>query len=107
MSAIAELPAEDERRYAQAFLTSPKLVGRDARAAALRKRLLRALRGRGGAAAIVAPAGLGRSRMLASCVLEAKLMGAAAICVDATAVGSDRFGVAAALAERCARGRCR
>ena len=64
---------------AQAFLTSPKLVGRDADADALRKRLLRALRGRGGAAALVAPAGLGRSRMLASFVLEAKLLGAVVI----------------------------
>ena len=79
LSGIASLPEEDERRYAQAFLTSPKLVGRDRESGALRKRLLRALRGRGGAAAIVAPGGFGRSRMLASFVLEAKLLGAAAV----------------------------
>ena len=100
LSSIASLPGEDERRYAQAFLTSPKLVGRDRASGALRRRLLQALRGRGGAAAIVAPGGHGRSRMLASIVLETRLMGAAAVLVDATAVDSDRFGVAAALVER-------
>jgi hypothetical protein len=100
LSGIAGLPREDERRYAQAFLTTPKLVGRDRESQALRRRLLRALRGRGGTAAIVAPGGFGRSRMLASVVLEAKLLGAAAMLVDATAVDSGRFGVAGALAER-------
>jgi hypothetical protein len=100
LSGIASLHGDDERRYAQAFLTSPKLVGRDRESGALRKRLLLALRGRGGAAAIVAPAGFGRSRMLASFVLETKLLGAVAVLVDATAVDSDRFGVAAALVER-------
>ncbi len=100
LSGIASLPAEDERRYGQAFLTSPKLVGRDRESGALRERLMQALRGHGGAAAIVAPAGFGRSRMLASVVLETKLLGAAAVMVDATAVDSDHFGVAAALVER-------
>jgi tetratricopeptide (TPR) repeat protein len=100
LSGIASLPAEDEHRYAQAFLASPKLVGRNRESAALRKPLLRALGGRGGAAAIVAPGGFGRSRMLVSLVLEAKLLGAATVLVDATAVDSDRLGVAAALVER-------
>jgi tetratricopeptide (TPR) repeat protein len=48
--------------------------------------------------AIVAKAGLGRSRMLASCVLEAKLIGAAVVSIDASAVGAE-FGMAGALAE--------
>ena len=38
--------------------------------------------------------------MLASFALEAKLLGAAVVMVDATAVDTDRFGVAAALVER-------
>lgn len=100
LTAIGELPAEDERRIAQAFLANPTLVGRDEQSAFLRERLLRAMQGCGGTAAIVTPAGLGRSRMLASAVLEAKLMGAAAVLVDASAVGSGPFAVATALAQR-------
>ena len=100
LTAIADLPTEDERRLAQAFLTSPKLVCRDETSAQLHRRLLRAARGRGNTVALVAPAGLGRSRMLASLVLEAKLLGATAISADATASGSDAFALAGALAER-------
>jgi hypothetical protein len=100
LSAIAELPLEDERHLAQAFLTSPTLVGRTEASGLLRKRLLNLMRGRGATASIVAPSGLGRSRMLASFVLEAKLMGALAITLDATAVGSDSLALASTLAER-------
>jgi hypothetical protein len=100
LTAIAELPVGDERQFAQAFLSSPKLVGRDDVMGLLRKRLLRAVRGRGSTGAVVAGAGLGRSRMLASLVLEAKLMGAAVIGVDATAVGSGPFALAGTIAER-------
>lgn len=100
LSGIASLPQEDERRYAQSFLTSPKLIGRDRESAALRKQLLQAMRGSGAAASVVAPAGLGRSRLLASFVLEAKVLGAAAVLVDAMAVDDERLGVATALVER-------
>ena len=70
---------------AQAFLTSPKLVGRDEASAFAAQAPARARRrGRGSAAVRSSRApGLGRSRMLASFVLEAKLMGAAAIAIDA------------------------
>ena len=100
LTAIGELPAEDERRVAQAFLVNPTLVGRDEHNTFMRKLLTQAMDGRGGTAAIVAPAGMGRSRMLASAVLEAKLMGAAAVLIDASAVGSGSFALAAALAQR-------
>ena len=100
LTAIAELPGDDESHVAQSFLTSPKLVGRDEPSALFRKRLQRLRRKGGDAVAIVAPAGLGRSRMLASCVLEAKLMGATVVSVDAGAVSADGFGVAGAIAER-------
>jgi len=100
LTAIGELSAEDERHLAQAFLTSPKLVGREEVSRSLRKALQRARHNHGGALSLVAPAGYGRSRMLASFVLEAKLMGAAAISVDATAVGSDPLATARTIAER-------
>jgi len=100
LGAAYELPATDERHDAQAFLSIPKLVARTHESGALRKRLLRATRGRGNAVAIVGPAGLGRSRMLASVLIDAKLLGAAAIGVDASAVGTGPFAVARAIAER-------
>jgi hypothetical protein len=100
LSAVCELPSDDQRHDAQAFLSTPKLVGRASESGALRKRLLRAMRGRGSTVALVAPAGLGRSRMLASVLVDAKLLGAAVIGVDASAVASGPFAVAAALAER-------
>jgi hypothetical protein len=100
LSAIGGLPAEDESHLAQAFLTSPKLVGRTVQTQTFRKRLGRALEGRGSALSVVAQAGLGRSRMLTSLVLEAKLMGATTLAVGATAVGSGPLAVLGALAER-------
>ena len=100
LTAIGKLPAEDERRVAQAFLISPQLVGRDAETGFLRKRLLRAIRGRGSSVALVAAQGLGRSRMLANAILDAKLMGGAALALDARAAGPDTLALAAALAER-------
>jgi len=100
LTAIGELSVEDERHAAQSFLTSPKLVGRDDASAFLRKRLLRTIRGRGNSVALVGAAGLGRSRMLASFVLEAKLMGSAAVVADASAVGSGPFALAGTIAER-------
>ncbi|MDD9969024.1 MAG: protein kinase [Myxococcales bacterium] len=101
LSAIAELPPEDDQHCAQAFLNSPQLVGRHSALATLRKRV-KDLRddSRGGVAAIVGHPGLGRSRMLASVVLETKLLGAAAISVDAAAVGTGPLGLIIALAER-------
>ena len=100
INAACELPVEDERRDAQSFLATPKLVGRDDERGALSKRLLRAVRGRGSAVSVVAPAGLGRSRMLANLVIEAKLLGAAVINIDASAVGTGPLAVVTALAER-------
>src|SRR6185295_5481098 len=88
------------RHLAQAFLISPTLVGRAESSAALRKALLRARRGQCTSLSVVAPAGLGRSRVLASGVLEAKLMGAAAVSLDAGAAGTTQFALATTLAER-------
>jgi hypothetical protein len=100
LGAVCELPGDGTRSDAQAFLSTPKLVGRGAERAATSQRLQRAMRGRGIAMSLVAPAGLGRSRLLSAVLVEAKLLGAAAIGVDASAVGSGPFAVAGALAER-------
>ncbi|HKU41894.1 MAG TPA: serine/threonine-protein kinase, partial [Polyangiales bacterium] len=100
LTAIGSLPPEDEQSVAQAFLASPTLVGRDEALALARKRVKRVFGRRGGTLAILADGGLGRSRMLASTVLEAKLVGATAITVTATAVATGPLSLATALAER-------
>ncbi len=100
LSAIAELPHEDERHAAQAFLTSPSLVGRDAVVRSVRKSLRGAKHGRGRTHGVVAPAGLGRSRLLAGLVLEARLAGGTVIALDAGAVGAEPLALVALLAER-------
>ncbi|HEY2734973.1 MAG TPA: AAA family ATPase, partial [Polyangiales bacterium] len=100
LTAIGNLPAEDERHIAQAFLISPKLVGRKVESERLRKRLERALNRRGNAVSIVSAAGIGRSRMLSSIILEGKLLGAITLAVDATAVGSGPLALVGALAEQ-------
>jgi tetratricopeptide (TPR) repeat protein len=100
LTAIGELPAEDEQSLAQAFLTSPNLVAREEALALARKRLKRTVGKRGGTLAIVANSGLGRSRMLANTVLEAKLIGVTAVTSTATAVATGPLALAGALAER-------
>jgi tetratricopeptide (TPR) repeat protein len=100
LTAIGDLPAEDERHLAQAFLASPTLVGRTEASAFIRKHLMRARRGHCVVASIVAPAGLGRSRMLASAVLEGKLMGAIVLSLDAGAAGNGPLALMSTLAER-------
>jgi type II secretory pathway predicted ATPase ExeA len=100
LSAIGGLPVEQEQQLAQAFLTSPKLVGRAAISRGLIKRVRRAAERHGSCVALVAPAGLGRSRMLADAVLSAKLSGALTIHVHASAMGSGPLALAAALLER-------
>jgi len=99
LTAIAELPVERAPELAQAFLTSPKLIGRDAARGALGKRLRHARAGRGYSAALVAKAGMGRTRMLATVVLQSKLAGATAVSVGATAVGSGLLSLATAIVE--------
>jgi hypothetical protein len=100
LSAIAELAVEDKQDLAQAFLINPNLVGRADAIAVINQRLRRITAGRGSTLAIVGPSGIGRSRMLSSVVLHAKLAGATTVSADATAVDSEPLSLAATLVER-------
>jgi hypothetical protein len=95
-------PAEDELRAARAYLSTPRLVGRDHLVAQFRKRMMRAAKGHGGGFAVVGAEGAGRSRMVDAFVLEAKLIGAIAVRAGRDE-GSRAFGVAAAIAEQIHR----
>jgi predicted Ser/Thr protein kinase len=93
LTAIASLDPVDQREMARAYLTSPTLVGHTDTLASFSKRLVRASRGRGSALLIRGAAGAGRSRLLQTLVLEAKLSGVQVLTADAEDAQSGELGV--------------
>ncbi|MET0389442.1 MAG: serine/threonine-protein kinase [Polyangiales bacterium] len=87
---------DDLALYGAAYLTTPTLVGREPVLTRVRRRVARARDRRGGAMLFEGPPGVGRSRLLAACLLEAKLLGALALRADAQDARSD-WGVLRAL----------
>jgi Protein kinase domain/AAA ATPase domain len=115
LAAIEGRPVEEHLQATQAYLATPNLVGRDALLARVRAKLLRTLRGYGSALLFTGPSGVGRTRLLSACLLEAKLLGALAFRADANdatedwgvvrALAAALFETAPELAERCAKPR--
>jgi hypothetical protein len=89
-----------EQHVSQAYLSNPTLVGRTAQLGVARKLILRALRGRGGSILIEGPPGVGRTRFLAACVLEAKLAGSLVLRADAVDSSGAQFDTMRALARQ-------
>jgi tetratricopeptide (TPR) repeat protein len=75
-------PPNEELSAALSYLSTPQLVGRELVVETFRRQLLRTMRGRGHGFLLVGERGTGRSRMLDSFLLEAKLIGVAALRVD-------------------------
>jgi hypothetical protein len=73
--AIAGLSPSESEAVSRAYLATPSLVGRDTALEEFRARILASRMSRGGAMVIEGPAGIGRSRFLDACVLEAKTLG--------------------------------
>ena len=98
LSGIAGLERDDSHRLvSQAYLSTPTLVGRDTSLERFRRHMKVALAGSGGAVLVHGVRGVGRTRFLDACVLEAKIAGAIVLRADAAdAVGGDH-GVARAL----------
>ncbi|MDD9966883.1 MAG: protein kinase [Myxococcales bacterium] len=96
---LAELDMSEQVVVQQAYLTTPKLVGREEPLQQARELIKRVRRGRGAAMWVRGPEGSGRSRFAASCVLEGKLAGLVVVRADATHALGD-FGVAHALVEQ-------
>jgi hypothetical protein len=76
LAAIGGFERSEPEGVSRAYLSTPTLVGREQLLEELRAKLTRAMRGRGGGLIVRADAGLGRSRVLDACVLEAKTLGA-------------------------------
>ena len=104
LSALAglELHASAETPTS-AYLTTPNLVGRAADLLSVRRRIVHALSGHGASVLVSGPAGVGRTRFLDVCVLEAKLAGALVLRIGRAEAGSGPYGGARALLEQLAQ----
>ncbi|HMI94490.1 MAG TPA: serine/threonine-protein kinase, partial [Polyangiales bacterium] len=100
LSAIAELGHDEPLSVQQAYLQTPMLVGRDDATTSARLRIERALAGSGGGLVIRGGAGIGRSRMLDACILEAKTLGASVLYARAEASGGEPLALAQQLCEQ-------
>ena len=98
LSAIDGETDIEQQRVARAYLVTPTLVGREEQLARVKRKLDRTLnRGRGNSLVVSGPAGVGRSRFLDACVLEATLLGASVVRTDADDAASGEWGVLRAL----------
>jgi hypothetical protein len=97
LSAIAGSSLDESLLVQRAYLATPTLVGREDSLARARKHLARGERGKGGALIIQGPVGVGRSRFLDACALEAKLSGALLLRCDARDASAGRWGATHAL----------
>jgi hypothetical protein len=79
-----------------AYLSAPNLVGRESAMSRTRTKITRAARSRGGALLFEGASGVGRTRMIAACRLEAKLQGVLTLAADASDA-REEYGVLRAL----------
>ncbi len=98
LSAIAGFELDEQLLVSQAYLSTPTLVGRAEELLRVRKHMLKAARRRGATLLIEGPAGVGRSRFLNACVLEAKVAGATVLKADASDAHAGNWAAVRALA---------
>jgi tetratricopeptide (TPR) repeat protein len=99
LAAIEGRTLDENLLVPQSYLSTPTLVGRETSLSRARARIMRAVRGRGGALLIEGASGVGRSRLLEAALLEAKLSGALVVQADAVDGHSD-YGAVRALADQ-------
>jgi tetratricopeptide (TPR) repeat protein len=83
LSAIALFEIDEQLFVSQAYLSTPMLVGRGEQLLSVRKQMVGVLEKKGGTIFIQSAPGVGRSRFLDACILEAKLLGATVLRADA------------------------
>jgi hypothetical protein len=98
LSAIEGVEVAEQLLVAQAYLSTPVLVGRDDELRRTRRATPRAVGGRGGAVLVSGAEGVGRSRFLDACVLDAKLDGAIVLRADADDAAEGDFSTVRSLA---------
>lgn len=103
LSAIADLATAEAPEVAWSYLLTPALVAREGAIDRFARRVTRAQRGRGGALCIEAESGLGRTRLLAALLLDAKLRGLLALRGAGSATDAQPFHVVAAMARALVR----
>lgn len=102
LCAIGGVALREDLVAQQAYLTMPRLQGRDAAVEQLRAKMQRHTRRRARVMSLVGPSGSGRTRLLAHCALEGQLQGMRVARADASDATTD-FGVARALAAAALR----
>jgi tetratricopeptide (TPR) repeat protein len=100
LSAIANLDFDEKLLASRAYLSKPMLVARDEQLGPVRRRMMEALGGKGGAIFIEGAAGVGRSRFLDTCVLEGQLAGATILRADASDAYAGDWGAVQILASQ-------
>ncbi|HKU38344.1 MAG TPA: protein kinase, partial [Polyangiales bacterium] len=92
LTALADLQIEEQLLVQRSFLSTPTLVGRDADLQQIRRQTIQAARGRGSVLFITGPRGIGRSRLVNACALEAKLASATLLRADANDARDGEWG---------------
>jgi tetratricopeptide (TPR) repeat protein len=100
LSAIAGVERIEPISVSQAYLSTPVLVGRQEAMRVLRGQMRSAFAGRGRGVLVEGRSGVGRSRALDACVVEAKMLGATILRASAGTARTDGFSVAEVLAEQ-------
>jgi len=97
LSAIAGIELDERLLFSQAYLSTPELIGRKKDISSFKKRVVHALSGQGRTISIEGISGVGRSRFLNACILEAKLSGATILRADDSDAFKGNWGVARTL----------
>ena len=100
LSAIDGEKADPQLTAASSYLTTPTLVGREDALARVRRRLRRATGGRSRSVVIEGAPGVGRTRFLDACLLDATLRGQTLVRADADDAVSGDYGVVRAIARQ-------
>ncbi len=99
LNAIAGLPEDEPLGVSHSYLTTPNLVGREKPLTDCRKSVLRGLRGFGATVVIEGDSGLGRSRLLMACILDAKIAGGTVLSAASEDCARGEYGVIRALVD--------
>jgi serine/threonine-protein kinase len=98
LSAIDGCAVDEGLLVAQSYLSTPMLVGRSQQLARAQLKIKRVQQARASALAILGPSGVGRTRFLEACVLEATLLGMTVVRVTADHAQTGEFGLVRSIA---------